>query len=89
MTDHLSNWYVRLCRRRFWKSEGEGITREDKIAAYQTLEEALAKTAALMAPIAPFISERIMRVIFFPLFLFSVFIGIQYNFIFMVLQKGF
>ena len=45
VTDHLSNWYVRLCRRRFWKSEGEGITREDKIAAYQTLEEALAKTA--------------------------------------------
>jgi isoleucyl-tRNA synthetase len=61
VTDHLSNWYVRLCRRRFWKSEGEGVSREDKIAAYQTLEEGLIKITALMAPIAPFISERIFK----------------------------
>jgi len=49
----LSNWYVRLCRRRFWKGEYE----EDKVAAYQTLYECLEKISQLMAPIAPFFGE--------------------------------
>ena len=47
---HLSNWYVRLCRRRFWKGEYE----HDKIAAYQTLNECLETIALLMAPVSPF-----------------------------------
>jgi isoleucyl-tRNA synthetase len=49
----LSNWYVRLCRRRFWKGEYE----HDKIAAYQTLYECLEKLSQLVAPIAPFFSD--------------------------------
>ena len=51
--EHLSNWYVRLCRRRFWKGEYE----QDKICAYQTLYECLEKLSGLIAPIAPFFSE--------------------------------
>ena len=50
---HLSNWYVRLCRRRFWKGEYE----QDKIAAYQTLYECLETLTRLMAPIAPFFAD--------------------------------
>jgi isoleucyl-tRNA synthetase len=53
--DDLSNWYVRRCRRRFWKSE----LGEDKLAAYETLYEVLFTLARLMAPFAPFISEEI------------------------------
>ncbi len=53
VTEHLSNWYVRLCRRRFWK----GDYTEDKIAAYQTLYTCLDTIARLMAPIAPFYAE--------------------------------
>jgi isoleucyl-tRNA synthetase len=53
--EHLSNWYVRLCRRRFWKGEYE----DDKIAAYQTLYECLETVVRLMAPIAPFFSDEI------------------------------
>ncbi|MGV3658254.1 MAG: isoleucine--tRNA ligase [Chitinophagaceae bacterium] len=53
--EHLSNWYVRLCRRRFWKGEYEG----DKIAAYQTLYECLETVAKLMAPISPFFSDEL------------------------------
>jgi isoleucyl-tRNA synthetase len=49
----LSNWYVRLCRRRFWKGEYE----HDKICAYQTLYECLETVSQLMAPIAPFFAE--------------------------------
>jgi len=55
--EHLSNWYVRLCRRRFWKGE-EGL---DKQAAYQTLYTCLETVARLMAPIAPFYAERLYR----------------------------
>ena len=55
--EHLSNWYVRLCRRRFWK--GEYAT--DKIAAYQTLYQCLETISRLMAPIAPFFSEWLYR----------------------------
>jgi isoleucyl-tRNA synthetase len=49
----LSNWYVRLCRRRFWKGEYE----HDKICAYQTLYECLETITRLIAPIAPFFSD--------------------------------
>ncbi len=50
---HLSNWYVRLCRRRFWK----GAYSTDKIAAYQTLYTCLETITKLMAPVAPFFSD--------------------------------
>ena len=50
---HLSNWYVRLCRRRFWKGEYE----MDKICAYQTLYECLETLSLLIAPIAPFFAD--------------------------------
>ena len=53
--EHLSNWYVRLCRRRFWKGEYS----EDKIAAYQTLYRCLEVIAQLAAPIAPFFMDRL------------------------------
>ena len=49
----LSNWYVRLCRRRFWKGEYAA----DKISAYQTLYECLETVVRLMAPISPFFSD--------------------------------
>ena len=55
--DHLSNWYVRLCRRRFWK----GDYTQDKIAAYQTLYECLETISILMAPIAPFFGDWLFR----------------------------
>jgi isoleucyl-tRNA synthetase len=55
--EHLSNWYVRLCRRRFWKGEYS----EDKISAYQTLYTCLETVAKLMSPFAPFYSETLFR----------------------------
>lgn len=55
--DDLSNWYVRLCRRRFW--QGEMTT--DKRAAYETLQHCLAAVAQLMSPIAPFFGEWLYR----------------------------
>jgi len=55
--ENLSNWYVRLCRRRFWKGE-YGI---DKIAAYQTLYTCLLNVAKLSAPIAPFFMDKLYR----------------------------
>lgn len=51
----LSNWYVRLCRRRFWKGDYEA----DKIAAYQTLYECLETLVRLIAPISPFFSDAV------------------------------
>jgi isoleucyl-tRNA synthetase len=54
---YLSNWYVRLCRRRFWKGEYS----EDKISAYQTLYTCLEKIAILMSPIAPFYADRLFK----------------------------
>ena len=54
---HLSNWYVRLCRRRFWK----GDYTEDKIAAYQTLYTCLKTISKLMAPVAPFFADWLFR----------------------------
>jgi isoleucyl-tRNA synthetase len=56
-TDHLSNWYVRLCRRRFWK----GDYSEDKISAYQTLYNCLITVAKLSAPIAPFFMDQLFK----------------------------
>ena len=55
--ENLSNWYVRLCRRRFWKGEYE----EDKISAYQTLYTCLEVVAKLSAPVAPFFMDRLYR----------------------------
>lgn len=53
--ENLSNWYVRLCRRRFWKGEYA----QDKIAAYQTLYTCLISVAKLSAPIAPFFMDKL------------------------------
>ena len=55
VNDNLSNWYVRLNRRRFW---GGGMT-TDKLSAYQTLYTCLETVAKLMAPIAPFYADRL------------------------------
>ncbi|MGE5424123.1 MAG: isoleucine--tRNA ligase [Syntrophothermus sp.] len=55
--EHLSNWYVRLSRRRFWKGDYSG----DKISAYQTLYTCLETLARLSAPIAPFFAERLFQ----------------------------
>jgi isoleucyl-tRNA synthetase len=55
--DHLSNWYLRRSRRRFWKSESD----EDKKAAYATLYEALVTISKLLAPSMPFIADEIYR----------------------------
>jgi len=53
--DYLSNWYVRLCRRRFWKGEFT----QDKIAAYQTLYTCLVTVSQLASPLAPFFMDKI------------------------------
>ena len=55
--ENLSNWYVRLCRRRFWK----GDYAQDKIAAYQTLYTCLVTVAKLGAPIAPFFMDKLYK----------------------------
>jgi len=55
--DHLSNWYVRRCRRRFWKSE----MNENKLAAYQTLYECLVTISKLIAPFTPFLAEELYQ----------------------------
>jgi isoleucyl-tRNA synthetase len=55
--EHLSNWYVRLCRRRFWKGEYE----QDKISAYQTLYECLETVCRLVAPISPFFADAVFQ----------------------------
>jgi len=57
VVDNLSNWHVRLSRRRFWKGEYE----KDKISAYQTLYTVLENVAILIAPIAPFFAERLYK----------------------------
>ena len=57
VTEDLSNWFVRLCRRRFWKGSYEA----DKIAAYQTLYECLLSVAKMMAPVAPFYADRLYQ----------------------------
>jgi isoleucyl-tRNA synthetase len=55
VTEQLSNWYVRLCRRRFWKNDDP----QDKIAAYQTLYTCLETVAIISSPIAPFFMDRL------------------------------
>ena len=55
--DHLSNWYVRLSRRRFWKGE----MTEDKQAAYETLQHCLVAVSQLMSPIAPFFADWLYK----------------------------
>lgn len=55
--ENLSNWYVRLCRRRFWKGEYG----QDKISAYQTLYHCLVTVAKLASPIAPFFMDRLYK----------------------------
>ena len=57
VNDNLSNWYVRLCRRRFWK----GDYSEDKISAYQTLYTCLETIAKISAPIAPFFMDQLFQ----------------------------
>lgn len=57
VNDNLSNWYVRLCRRRFWKGEYT----EDKISAYQTLYTCLETVAKISAPIAPFFMDQLYQ----------------------------
>jgi len=57
VTEHLSNWYVRLSRRRFWKGE----LNQDKEAAYETLYRCLTTVCELMAPIAPFFSDWLFK----------------------------
>ena len=57
VNDNLSNWYVRLNRKRFWG----GTMDADKLSAYQTLYTCLETVAALMAPIAPFFADRLFR----------------------------
>ncbi|TWR30356.1 isoleucine--tRNA ligase [Mucilaginibacter pallidiroseus] len=53
--EHFSNWYIRLSRRRFWKSDNS----DDKLSAYQTLYTCLITISKLMSPIAPFFAERL------------------------------
>ncbi len=55
--DDLSNWYVRLSRRRFWKSESDA----DKLAAYSTLYEVLVALTKLIAPVMPFLAEEMYQ----------------------------
>jgi isoleucyl-tRNA synthetase len=57
VNEHLSNWYVRLSRRRFWK----GSYSKDKIEAYQTLYRCLEVISQLASPIAPFFTEKVFR----------------------------
>lgn len=64
VNDHLSNWYVRLNRKRFWQPASAGAATGmsvDKKAAYETLYECLMVTAQLMSPIAPFFSEWLYK----------------------------
>ena len=55
--DQLSNWYVRRSRRRFWKSEND----QDKLSAYVTLHTCLVTVPKLMAPLAPFVAEKMYQ----------------------------
>jgi isoleucyl-tRNA synthetase len=61
--EHLSNWYVRLSRRRFWKPapDGDAAAAADKLSAYQTLYECMEKIVRLMAPVSPFFTDWLYR----------------------------
>jgi isoleucyl-tRNA synthetase len=57
--DHLTNWYVRRSRRRFWRTRGEDD--RDKLAAFATLYEVLVTFARVLAPVLPFVTERLYQ----------------------------
>ena len=57
VTENPSNWYVRLCRRRFWK----GDYAKDKISAYQTLFTCLVNISKMSSPIAPFFTDKLYK----------------------------
>ena len=60
--DHLSNWYVRLCRRRYWKQASDDlIAQQDKLSAYQTLYTCLETVSLLSSPIAPFFMDQLFK----------------------------
>src|SRR5690606_10490184 len=61
--DDLSNWYVRLNRKRFWKPSdvSNGVNNEDKLSAYQTLYSCLSEVAKMASPIAPFYMDRLFQ----------------------------
>ncbi|MEO6844925.1 MAG: isoleucine--tRNA ligase [Ginsengibacter sp.] len=63
LNEQLSNWYVRLCRRRFWKpiDKNNPSGEKDKISAYQTLYKCLQATSGLIAPIAPFFADWLFK----------------------------
>ena len=63
LNEQLSNWYVRLCRRRFWKpiDKNNHSGEKDKISAYQTLYECLLAISGLIAPIAPFFADWLFK----------------------------
>ena len=63
VTENLSNWFVRLSRRRYWK----GDYKQDKISAYQTLHTCLVTVAKLTSPIAPFFSDQLYRDLMAPI----------------------
>jgi len=63
VTENLSNWFVRLSRRRFWKGDYE----QDKISAYQTLHTCLVTVVKLASPIAPFFTDQLYRDLMRPL----------------------
>ncbi|TNF00769.1 MAG: isoleucine--tRNA ligase, partial [Bacteroidetes bacterium] len=61
VNDQLSNWYVRLCRRRYWKTGEDEASQWDKLSAYQTLYTALETIAILGSPIAPFYMDQLFN----------------------------
>jgi isoleucyl-tRNA synthetase len=63
LDEQLSNWYVRLCRRRFWKQadKNNSSAQKDKTSAYQTLYECLETISGLMAPVAPFFADWLFK----------------------------
>lgn len=63
LDEQLSNWYVRLCRRRFWKpvDKNNPSGEKDKISAYQTLYECLQTISGLIAPVAPFFADWLFK----------------------------
>ncbi|MGN6542788.1 MAG: DUF5915 domain-containing protein, partial [Ginsengibacter sp.] len=63
LDEQLSNWYVRLCRRRFWKpaDKSNPSAQKDKLSAYQTLYQCLVTISGLMAPIAPFFADWLFK----------------------------
>ncbi|PID69261.1 MAG: isoleucine--tRNA ligase [Flavobacteriales bacterium] len=63
VTENLSNWFVRLSRRRFWKpvSENNTVDKQDKLSAYQTLYTCLIEVSKLSAPVAPFFSDQLFK----------------------------